>query len=499
MKNLAIVAIPSIDDPVWRYSSEEVPHLTILYLGDQPDSLNTKSMEEFIGHVVNTSMYRFGMSVENRGTLGDKNADVLFFDKDYCSEMLENARAYFLADPEIKNAYRSTTKYPEWIPHLTMGYPETPAKKDERDYPGINWVNFDRIAFWTGDYEGPEYKLKAANGLNHYGVKGMHWGVTRGETKLQADHIPDTKTSSGHSLSFEPSKTPLLARGIAAISSRFREKLNQGDGYDLKDSEGKIVGELSLHKESPTSMNVVWVGVKDDQRGKGYATAAMRSAIAKAKKDKMEQVTLEVPGNSPDALHIYKKLGFKLDGRDSGEPDDIWGGLTGMTLRLKKSATHSENIENFLEHYGIKGMKWGVTRDNIGSIASAVKKASPAAKAGIEALGSRYTPDATKAAFNQRVASKGGLHRVSDKDLQAMLNRMNMEQNYSRFMQQEEARRSAGQKSAIKFLFEAGKLAVPIIGGMVGGPVGSAAGSAAARAASTVANSVLERGGSLED
>lgn len=313
MKNLAIVAIPSNDDPIWRYSSEEIPHLTILYLGDQPDSLNTDRMQEFIEHVVHSSIHRFGMSVDSRGTLGDKDADVLFFNNDHYAEMLASARAYFLADPDIKRAYDSTEQYDTWVPHLTMGYPATPAKPDERDYPGISWVNFDRIAFWTGDYDGPEYKLKEG-------------------------------------------------------------------GLSMSTPSGKA-----------------------------------------------------------------------------------------------------------LSHYGIKGMKWGVTRNDVASVAG---KVVPAAKAGLDAFNKRYSADPTKTAFSEHVQTRGGLHKVSDKDLQAMLNRMNMEQNYSRMMQQEAERRSAGKKSALKFLFEVGKVAIPL----VTGGVGAAAASAAFRAGSVIADKVPTSG-----
>lgn len=327
MKDLVIVAIPSNDDPVWRYSSEEVPHMTLLYLGEQPDGLDTARMEEFVEHVVNSSMNQFGMSVDSRGTLGDKDADVLFFNKDYCPKMLNSARSYFLADPNIKRAYDSTDQYPIWIPHLTMGYPESPAKTDERDYPGFSWVNFDRIGFWIRDYDGPEYKLKT--------------------------------------------------------------------NY----------GEVSM--STPSSKKLV--------------------------------------------------------------------------------------------HYGVKGMKWGVSRNTLAGVSALAKSGAPVAKAGLDAFGKRYVPDPTKSAFTDHVNSKGGLHKVSDKDLQAMLNRMNMEQNYSRFMQQEAERRSAGKKSAIKFLFEAGKFAVPLVVGLAGGPAASAATSATFKAGSVIANKVLDRSGTLGD
>lgn len=67
---------------------------------------------------------------------------------------------------------------------------------------------------------------------------------------------------------------------------------------------------------------------------------------------------MEVPGNAPDARHIYERLGFKevYTPPEMKEDDPIWGGLTNMRLDL--NAQHGE-----LAHYGVKGMKWGVRKD----------------------------------------------------------------------------------------------------------------------------------------
>lgn len=187
---IAIVAIPANDDYVWKISSEKVPHMTLMMLGDKLE--NVGEVEAFLAHVVNTSLRRFGMDVDHRGVLGDKNADVLFFGK-YSRDKIDQFQGYLLNNPAIYNAYNSVEQFPQWTPHLTLGYPETPAHPDNRDYPGITWVNFDRIALWTGDYEGMEFPLKAddsfamaadrgAEFLAHYGVKGMHWGQRKAET-----------------------------------------------------------------------------------------------------------------------------------------------------------------------------------------------------------------------------------------------------------------------------------------------------------------------------
>lgn len=184
---VAIVAIPSADDYVWKLSSEKVPHLTLLFLGDNVENLT--HVEKYVGHVVNTSASKFGMDVERRGVLGDQEADVLFFGE-YGRNRIENVRRYLLVDPHIQKAYNQVDQFPEWIPHLTLGYPETPANLDDREFHKTTWVSFDRIALWTGEYEGVEFLLKnnddalsmADRGrahLAHYGVKGMKWGIRR--------------------------------------------------------------------------------------------------------------------------------------------------------------------------------------------------------------------------------------------------------------------------------------------------------------------------------
>ena len=37
MSNLVIVAIPDENDRVWKVSSEKIPHMTLLFLGDEDE------------------------------------------------------------------------------------------------------------------------------------------------------------------------------------------------------------------------------------------------------------------------------------------------------------------------------------------------------------------------------------------------------------------------------------------------------------------------------
>jgi hypothetical protein len=194
MPSITIVALPSDDEIVWDLSSEKKPHMTLLYLNG-PLGIDEEEIIQFVQFAANTSLCRFGLSVDHRGTLGPKDADVLFFSTEFGVDKLREFRAMLLKNNEIaKNYVSSDDQFPGWIPHLTMGYPEAPAKEVDPDHRyGLSWINFDRIAVWTDDFDGPEFLLKshdmAVDSLNwsedhgvyimHSGVKGMRWGVRR--------------------------------------------------------------------------------------------------------------------------------------------------------------------------------------------------------------------------------------------------------------------------------------------------------------------------------
>jgi 2'-5' RNA ligase len=229
--NLVVVAIPDENDRVWKVSSEKIPHLTVLFLGDVDEVSNLDQIVQFVEHAAEQTLRRFYLPVDRRGELGADKADVLFFKKGrYDFKAIRDFRTALLQDSNIRKAYDSTTQFEtppavgspgqSWIPHLTLGYPTSPAKPEKGDqYPGFYDVCFHKIAVWVGDYEGSEFLLKdqweemelaevapmdvamsdlvsrnqarIALGLKeieaeleHYGVKGMRWGQRRSERQL---------------------------------------------------------------------------------------------------------------------------------------------------------------------------------------------------------------------------------------------------------------------------------------------------------------------------
>lgn len=76
-----------------------------------------------------------------------------------------------------------------------------------------------------------------------------------------------------------------------------------------------------------------------------------------------------------------------------------------------------------LEHHGIKGMHWGVRRQKAAD--GRVRGPSRSVRGGISS-------DAARAKESHTTAKTHGVHALSNQDLQHLVSRMNLEQQYSR-------------------------------------------------------------------
>lgn len=215
--------------------------------------------------------------------------------------------------------------------------------------------------------------------LEHFGVKGMRWGTRKAYdrvdnlTGLGPDKIQKV-TKSGDVITLEKSPPNGFDKTMAKLSQKYVDAYNHGASLTILDSSGKKVGVASVEKRSDDELYLNWLGVDKSARGKGYASAAMKAAEEYGSQSGFKKMTLEVPGESPDARHIYEKLGFKVVKEAAeADKDDIWGGLTEMEYVFDKakhtdlrgvrmSVTQDEmdsDLDDFLEHFGVKGMRWG--------------------------------------------------------------------------------------------------------------------------------------------
>jgi hypothetical protein len=95
-----------------------------------------------------------------------------------------------------------------------------------------------------------------------------------------------------------------------------------------------------------------------------------------------------------------------------------------------------EFVGDFLTHFGVKGMKWGVRTRRPSAVAvSTTVKPRKFAKTKVKVKGGRAHPavsEAVSAREKQRILKKSGVNALSNKDLQELQTRLNLEQNVSR-------------------------------------------------------------------
>lgn len=80
--------------------------------------------------------------------------------------------------------------------------------------------------------------------------------------------------------------------------------------------------------------------------------------------------------------------------------------------RSESSGRPGDTLETFLAHFGVKGMKWGVHR--------------------MPSSGGSASEDASRAREISTKAKTGGTKALSNKELQDLITRQNLEQQYAR-------------------------------------------------------------------
>lgn len=540
--NLVIVAIPKEGDRVWKISSEKVPHLTILHLGDSDKISNLDQIMQFVEHAANTSLCTFWLPVDHRGELGEAKADVLFFKKGrYDFKAVRDFRSLLLKDTNIKSAYDAAQQFETpsevgqpgqpWIPHLTLGYPETPAKPMPDEYNDTIYdVNFDRIGVWPGDFEGPEFRLKdywedfdemdvpmdvAMGDLQHHGVKGQKWGV-RKEKVGSGGHIRINEKTGNAGLSIN--STALLGASailmpplvpVLFLSPRFSaefaaaRKVNKGVQDDKKWKKQLTAADKAakVHNAAAKEVNAKIKAFNEDKRWKNSdgSKIDLKSNPTKQKEyddavsrellnPEYAKAAVKIHGSSPtkryelqiqDASNALLTVADTHQVRHADEEEmtvdfkikrDANGHILGFEPQEKADAmTQTVDLgKAFLEHHGVKGMKWGVRKgalqqrvhENRVKVEATRREKRPARdvraydtigtskrqKSSIDTKGGEDHPptlDAIKVASSQQKMKKSGLKALSNQELQEMERRLNLEASVKRLT---EGEKTAGQK-----------------------------------------------------
>ena len=314
--------------------------------------------------------------------------------------------------------------------------------------------------------------------IQHFGVKGMKWGVRKNESssakdrRLKNKEIVLQKTLKGGGEVIVTKRPPLkVLQKLGGVIPKLGQHLDDLANFSIRDKNGKPVCDASFYRMGD-HLSLDWIGIDSKHRGQGYATAAFGAAVQYAKDNGIKRVTLEVPGASPDAQHIYEKFGFKKTGQLT--TNDMWGGLTSMELLIEDAVKHADrslldyilealdqvteneglmqmNTTAELRHFGVKGMKWGVRRDRIRK-----GRAEREINAKIQRNDKwGKSKKATSNSYAERVVrdeirSKTGAGRLSDAELSARLKRIKMEKEYEAILREDREKFRSTITPAIK-------------------------------------------------
>lgn len=109
----------------------------------------------------------------------------------------------------------------------------------------------------------------------------------------------------------------------------------------------------------------------------------------------------------------------------------------------------SGGLEDVLAHYGVKGMRWGVRGKRSTATTPVAVTTRPGKR--VKTAGGKGQPasdDAVKAAIVKQKAKKSSTDALSNQELQSLVSRLNLEQQYSRLTPQTKS------KAALKFVGE---------------------------------------------
>lgn len=163
---VVIVALPAATDSVVAASSEDIAHMTLVWLGDASDlpatNVDIDGLKENLGAWANTIDGPITEGVAGSAMLGADKASVVLVDASAFSQIRDGMVNEFAEGPSqdgvdlevgadeqapIAKVHSQTEQFPVWTPHVTLGYPETPPLAE---YTGTE-ITFDRLALWVGD------------------------------------------------------------------------------------------------------------------------------------------------------------------------------------------------------------------------------------------------------------------------------------------------------------------------------------------------------------
>ena len=278
---------------------------------------------------------------------------------------------------------------------------------------------------------------KTIDFLEHFGVKGMKWGVRRAER--QAARADKKWQKNIYSTAGAVAVHNATATRVNAALPAFNKKYRDTDPFDMSSPKTQ-----KYHQDY--SDLVVKATSEAVREVHGSSPSGKLTATLMSGQTPLRIVVVESEVKHADIEKVNVEMEIETD------ENGMFVGVSYVDAQIKQS----DPVEDFLEHFGVKGMKWGVRK-------SAPKKGS-AAQQKRSAKDNREKVKRKNAAKNRRV--------LSDQDLDRYISRMEKEKKLKTLVDDDV---NPGQKFV--------KAATSQTGRQVIGTVGAGLGVYAVRAA----------------
>ena len=326
--------------------------------------------------------------------------------------------------------------------------------------------------------------------LAHYGIKGMRWGVRRelkgirGASNRTA-YLKNRDAAWADKVNTNP-KLEKISRMVAKDTKSAIKELNRAypTKFGMRNKTDRARYDRALeetisasidraayktHKLSPTRAHEVKLTRTESGELLAQVTRRTNPKIIKTeaklnRMDEREKKKSLTHAEEDLSIDDFEGLGFLLLEDEDGMVIDVATPFDDLE--------HSEQVEEFLAHYGVKGMRWGVRKRSSESSDSAPsggkKKYKVNEDGSVEVPVTRNSVTGTDAAVNPKgkpasddAATKYvvdarikalGLDAVSNSELKAFNERLNLERSYREALSKKQTSFDVGHKQLKKMV-----------------------------------------------
>jgi len=274
----------------------------------------------------------------------------------------------------------------------------------------------------------------ATKTLEHFGVKGMKWGV-RKDRGHEGERV---KTKKLKKLDKKYEREHSGVKGFIKVNNTFADKVNPmfAELSAKPEYAGKnLYEDKALHTKYWNEVETI-VSKAAEQ-----TTAALGTNASGTKQMKVTR-----QGFGEESTWAAEMVDVKVEHAATRIPldeDELDGLSFTMTPVLNKlghvvsfkfsqnGIKHEDSVDDFLAHYGVKGMRWGVRKDR--SAQEVTVYTRPGKKA-VASGGKNHKPtaEAMQTVATKQKSKRSTTDSLSNKELKEAVERMRLEQQYNK-------------------------------------------------------------------